>query len=98
SWSVTGVQTCALPIWSISTDVACSLAFSDDGLALAGALKDKPSGLRLWDALDGTERVHFPGDDGQLGRVAFSPDGRVLVAGGPAIGRATCRGAGQTRR
>jgi WD40 repeat protein len=58
------------------------LAFSADGKLLAGA---SWSELRLWEVSTGKERWRalFPrvrGDSPRLGPVAFSPDGKLLVA------------------
>lgn len=37
----------------------------------------------LWEVATGKERLAFPEPPGQIGNVAFSPDSRLLAAGGP---------------
>ncbi|MDX8033269.1 TIR domain-containing protein [Lentzea sp. BCCO 10_0856] len=74
-----------------------ALAFSQDGKTLATASQDGT--LRLWDVTDparpralgerdpkkpAEQGSAFAGDAGWMGSLAFSPDGRTLVAGGRA--------------
>jgi WD40 repeat protein len=60
------------------------LAFSPDGSQLGipfGADSDEgPNGIEILDVGSG-ERVARPSPDGQVGSVAFSPDGALLAAG-----------------
>jgi len=55
------------------------VAFSPDSSLLAGGLYDS---LRIVDAATGKERAKVRVDIGEVQAVAFSPDGRLLAAGG----------------
>lgn len=68
--------------WSVAPAKVWSLAYSRDGKLLAGALCEQSSGLRVWDTYTGAERPGFAGIYGQIARVTFSPDARLLVTGG----------------
>ncbi|MFI7234422.1 WD40 repeat domain-containing serine/threonine protein kinase [Streptomyces cyaneofuscatus] len=66
---------------------AGSIAFSPDGKSLAGvAGEESANGIRLWNTANG--RVLKTLRDGEFenhSEVAFSPDGRTLIASGPGI-------------
>jgi hypothetical protein len=57
------------------------LVFSPDGKVLALGCSDKT--VRVWDVATGKELHAFRGLRGHMGHLAFTPDGRSLVAGGP---------------
>jgi WD40 repeat protein/serine/threonine protein kinase len=68
------------------------LAFSPDGRWLASASGSglipyaveakKPCEIKLWDAATGQQLLSFQGHTGDIGSVAFSPNGRLLASGG----------------
>jgi WD40 repeat protein len=62
-----------------------SVTFSPDGLHIAsagGGRADQPGELKVWDADTGRLIRELPGSVGGVNCVAFSADGRYLVAGG----------------
>src|SRR5438067_13872671 len=75
--NVTGVQTCALPIFK-------SVAFSADGKRIVSGSWDKS--VKVWDADKGQEVRTLEGHTDAVSSVAFSPDGKRIE-----IGRASCR-------
>jgi WD40 repeat protein len=58
-------------------DVALSLTFSPDGKILA--LSTLHGNIQLWNTISWNLLVQFRGDDIQIGKVEFSPDGRRLI-------------------
>jgi eukaryotic-like serine/threonine-protein kinase len=64
-------------------DEAWSLAFSSDGRILATGSDDShpdPT-IKLWDPATGRLIRGWPGDEGTVAALTFSPDGRILVSG-----------------
>ena len=60
-----------LPPWFVS------VAFSPDGMRLAGIFSDKT--VVVWDAQTGQELLSLKGHVDSVNSVAFSPDGKRLV-------------------
>ncbi len=62
------------------------LCFSDDGQLVAtheiGKNGRSAGSLRLWDVKTGSEVCVNPGHRGPINRVAYSPDGRLIVSAG----------------
>jgi hypothetical protein len=63
---------------------AVAVALSPDGRTLAAPCTSLFDGGRmiLWEVASGKERLSFPEPPGEIHNVAFSPDGRLLAAGG----------------
>jgi WD40 repeat protein len=72
------------------TDVVHALAFSPDGMTLAGGGGPwrgsdgmiEPGELKLWDVRTKKELANLVGHIGPIYAVAFRPDGKTLAAGG----------------
>ena len=67
----TGTGTTILQEWG-------SVAISPDGTLLAFGLLD--GAIKLWDRATGTDAAAFEGHSGQVGYMAFSPDGTTLAS------------------
>jgi RNA polymerase sigma factor (sigma-70 family) len=76
-WDVATSQ--ELAGWKGHQDWAMSLAFSPNGKVLASGCADGTA--KLWDAATGKELASWQPHT-ELTRLAFSPDGRMLVTGG----------------
>jgi RNA polymerase sigma factor (sigma-70 family) len=85
----------AVRLWSVATgksgrklersDGMGCLAFSRDGRTLVGARYDGT--FQLWDTATGKKRLRpFPGHQGMVARVAYSPDGKTLATCSPGDG------------
>ena len=83
-----GVGALASDAWSYgvardvfrSTNDFLNVALSADGAELVAAGSDRL--VHFWDTESGAER-HVSGMEGDIGLLAVSPDGRVVVGGGP---------------
>jgi WD40 repeat protein len=62
-----------------ATGIFTRVAFSPDGTSFAAPVD--PAGVTIWDAQTGAEIITLTGHEPKLTTVAFSPDGRRLVAG-----------------
>jgi WD40 repeat protein/DNA-binding SARP family transcriptional activator len=61
-----------------ATGIFTRVAFSPDGTSFAAPVD--PAGVTIWDVQTGAEIITLTGHDSKLTTVAFSPDGRRLVA------------------
>jgi WD40 repeat protein len=61
-------------------DCVYSVAFDADGGRVASASKDNL--VKVWDARTGRDVAACKGHEGAVLRLAFSPDGKTLAAGG----------------
>ena len=75
---MTGVQTCALPIYT--KDVNC-LTFSSDGTSLVSGSQD--SSVKLWDLQTGGVVKTFSGHTDAVLSVSISPDLATIASGSP---------------
>lgn len=62
-----------------ATGIFARVTFSPDGTSFAAPVD--PAGVTIWDVQTGAEIITLTGHDSKLTTVAFSPDGRRLVAG-----------------
>src|SRR5207248_4439892 len=87
--TVTGVQTCALPIWRISEPRCSRLSGSKPRLASPATVSPV---RRAWEnrSLNCSDESHRVRDDQRLQWAALLIFGGVILAGGK-IGRASCR-------
>ena len=60
-------------------DNVTSVAFSPDGMTLAGGSWDRTA--RLWDVQTGEQKQVFSGHISSVESVVFSPDGATLASG-----------------
>jgi RNA polymerase sigma factor (sigma-70 family) len=74
--SITGKE-----VRSLNVKGASAMAFSPDGLCLASSASREKI-VQLWDLAGGKEIRTFAGPQAWMWAVAFSPDGKLLVAGG----------------
>jgi WD40 repeat protein len=61
-------------------DRVTGVAFSGDGKTLASSGHD--GDLRLWNVVDGRERIDFQGHMQAVTTISYSPDGKLLATGG----------------
>jgi WD40 repeat protein len=95
-WDLETRKEVALLVGHEEKGVLCA-CFSPDGALIASGGRDQT--LRLWDRKTGKELRSITGQEGEVKAVAFSPDGRsLLAAGGGAIVLWSVEGGRELRR
>lgn len=80
-WDVATQEPIGAPLVQVGTGIT-GIAFSRDGNWIATGSRD--GALSIWNVFTRKQIVRFPAQS-NVGSVAFSPDGRLLVSGGPIL-------------
>jgi RNA polymerase sigma factor (sigma-70 family) len=70
--------------WEAHSELICDIAFSPDAKLLAAAGTDR---ITIWDAVTGEVHTRIKKKMGQIKNLAFTHDGKTLLAGSEEVGR-----------